>query len=53
MVEQDFDWMYFVYRDVNKILPDDMPEPLGEPVVSTATMDNNLNHCLATGKSLT
>ena len=37
----------------NKILPDDMPEPLGKAVVMTATMDANLNHCLATGKSLT
>ena len=30
-----------------------MPEPLGKAVVITTTMDANLNHCLATGKSLT
>ena len=30
-----------------------MPEPLGKAVITTATMDANLNHCLATGKSLT
>ena len=30
-----------------------MPEPLGEAVITTTTMDANLNHCLATGKSLT
>ena len=30
-----------------------MPEPLGEDVVTTTTMDANLNQCLATGKSLT
>ena len=30
-----------------------MPEPLGEAVVTTTTMDANLNHHLATGKSLT
>ena len=30
-----------------------MPEPLGKAVTSTTTMDANLNHCLATGKSLT
>ena len=30
-----------------------MPEPLGEAVVTTTTLDANLNHCLATGKSLT
>ena len=29
-----------------------MPEPLGEAVVTTTTMDVNLNHCLATCKSL-
>ena len=39
--------------DVHEILPDDMPEPLGKAVVTTTTMDANLNHCLATGKSLT
>ena len=36
-----------------EILPDDMPEPLGEAVITTTTMDANWNHCLATGKSLT
>ena len=51
--DQDFDWTYSVYGDVNEILPDDMPEPLGEAVTTTTTMDANLNHCLATGKSLT
>ena len=30
-----------------------MPQPLGEAVVTTITMGDNLNHCLATGKSLT
>ena len=30
-----------------------MPEPLGKAVVTTTTTDANLNHCLATGKSLT
>ena len=46
-------WTYSVYGDVHEILPDDMPEPLGEAVTTTTTMDANLNHCLATGKSLT
>ena len=36
-----------------KSFPDDMPEPLGKTVVIIATMDANLNHCLATSKSLT
>ena len=30
-----------------------MAEPLGKAVVTTTTMDANLNHCLATGISLT
>ena len=30
-----------------------MPDPLGEEVTITTIMDANLNHCLATGKSLT
>ena len=30
-----------------------MPDPLGEAVTTTTTMDANLNHSLATGKSLT
>ena len=51
--EQNIEWRYSVYCDVHEILPGDMPEPLGETVVTTSTMDANLNHCLATGKSLT
>ena len=30
--DQDFDWIYSVYGDVHEILPDDMPEPLGEAI---------------------
>ena len=50
--EQDFEWKYSVYGDVYEIIPDDMTEPLGKEVVTSA-MDANLNHCLATGESLT
>ena len=51
--DRNFDWTCSVYGDVEEVLPDDMSEPLGKAVVTTATMDANLNHCLATGKSLT
>ena len=51
--DQNFDWTYSVDGNVHEILPDDMPDPLGEAVTTTTTMDANLNHCLATGKSLT
>ena len=51
--DHDFDWTYSVYGNVQEILPDDKPDPLGKVVITTTTMDANLNHCLATGKSLT
>ena len=51
--DQDFDWTYSVYGNVQEILPDDMTYPLGKAVITPTTMDANLNHCLATGKSLT
>ena len=51
--DQDFDWTYSVYGNVQEILPDYMPDPLGEAVITTTTMAANLNHFLATGKSLT
>ena len=27
--DKDFDWTYSVYGNVQEILPDDMPDPLG------------------------
>ena len=51
--DQDFDWTYSVYGNVHEILPDDMPDQLGKAVTTPTTMDADLNHCLATGKSLT
>ena len=51
--DQDFDWTYSVYGNVHELFPGDMPDPLGEAVTTTKTMDANLNHCLAVGKSLT
>ena len=41
--DQDFDWTYSVYGSVKEILPDDMSEPLGKAVITTTTMDANLN----------
>ena len=35
--DQDFNWTYSVYGDVHEIIPDHMPEPLGEAVVTTTT----------------
>ena len=49
----EYDWTRSVYGNVEEVIPDDIPEPLGKPVVITTTVDANLNHCLATGRSLT
>ena len=51
--EKAFDWTYSIYGNVQEILPEDMPEQLGEAVITTTTMDANFYQCLATGKSLT
>ena len=51
--DQNFDWAHTVYGNVQKIIPDDIPDPLGKSVTTTTTVDANLNHCLATGRSVT
>ena len=33
--DQDFDWTYSLFGNVQEILPDDMPYPLGEAVTTT------------------
>ena len=53
LIDQDSDWTYSVYSNVQDIHHDDMLEPLGEAETTTTTMDGNSNHCFATGKSLT
>ena len=51
--EQDFDWAYSVYGNVREHLPDDLPKPLGKPVVLTTYVDANLFHDMITGRSVT
>ena len=51
--EQIFDWAHMVYGHIQEIIPDDIPDPLGKPITTTTTEDANLNHCLATGRSVT
>ena len=41
-----------MYGHVQEIIPNDIADPLGKPVTTTTTVDANLNHCLATGRSL-
>ena len=51
--DQNFEWAHTVYSHVQEIIPNDIPDPLGKTVTTTTTVDANLNHCLATGRSLT
>ena len=50
---QNFDWAPTVYGNVQEIIPDDIPDHLGKSVTTTTKVDANLNHCLATGRSVT
>ena len=47
------DWSYTVYSNVQEIIPNNCPKPLGKSVTTTTTLDANLLHCMATGASLT
>ena len=51
--EQNFDWTHTVYGDVKEIIPEDIPKPLGNTVTTTTMVNAKINHCLATGRSLT
>ena len=46
-------WSYTVNGNVQEIIPNNCPKPLGKSVTTTTTLDANLLHCLATGASLT
>ena len=48
-----YDWSYTVYGNVQEIIPNNCPKPLGKSVTTTTTLDANLLHSLATGASLT
>ena len=51
--EQNFDWTYTVYGNVEEILPSDAPVPLGKPVRLTHYLDANLHHdSMLTGRSV-
>ena len=48
-----YDWSYTVYGNVQEIISNNCPNPLGKSVTTTTTLDANLLHCLAIGASLT
>jgi hypothetical protein len=45
--------MYSVYGNVQEQIPHDIPEPLGNPVVTTTFKDANLYHDMITGRAVT
>ena len=51
--DQNFGWAHTIYGHAQEIIPYDIPDPLGKSVTTTTTVDANLNHCLATGRSIT
>ena len=50
--DQNLIGLILFYCHVQEIIPNDIPDPLGKPVTTTTTVDANLNHCLATGGSV-
>ena len=42
--------MYSVYGNVHELIPSNVPEPLGNPVVTITYCDANLYHDLLTGR---
>jgi hypothetical protein len=53
LVEPDVSWERSVYGEVKEVIPSDVPEPLGKPVVLTTYFDANLYHDQITGRAMT
>jgi len=51
--DQQFDWMYTVYGQLEEVLPHDMPTPLEKFVTLAHYVDTNVYHDLITGRSVT
>ena len=50
--DQHYSWERSVYGNVEELIPEDIPRPLGKRVVATSYVDANLNHDLLTGRSV-
>ena len=48
-----YNWTYTVYGNLQEIIPNNCPKPLGKSVTSTTNLNANLLHCLETCASLT
>jgi hypothetical protein len=51
--EQNFDWNRSVYGNIQEIIPEDIPKPMGSNVILTTYVDANLCHDMVTGRSVT
>ncbi len=51
--DRDYEWKYSVYGNVQKHIPEDIPTPLGNPVLTNTYVDANLYHYLLTGRATT
>jgi hypothetical protein len=49
----EYNWMNTVYGKVQALMPHDMPEPLGNKVVTITYEDANLYHDMITGRAVT
>ena len=49
----EYGWARTVYGNCEETIPDDAPEPLGMPVITTHYVDANLNHDVSTGRAVT
>ena len=49
----EYDWSHMVYGHVMETIPEDAPEPLGKPVVTSTLEDANLYHDWVTGRAVT
>ena len=46
----EFGWEQFVYGNVNELIPDDTPQPMGLLIVMITFVDANLMHDVVTGR---
>jgi hypothetical protein len=53
VAERSYKWDKSIYEGASEIIPSDVPEPLGKPVILTSYVDANLYHDMLTGRSVT
>ena len=51
--DNEYGWLYSVYRKVREEIPHDVPIPLGKEIVTVTFVDANLYHDLITGRAVT